>query len=124
MAEFHFITSGNMTIELRGLCFGRHIRDPRGNIKSYITNDHQIELDASDQSDFTGEGIIELLDEGPGRGTITVTIDSPNMGWYGTAQIALYVNGSNILNDNFQSGVRGPFGDPRKTKVYPVGSIS
>lgn len=124
MAEFRFTTSGDMTVELQGLSFGRHIRDPMGNVKSFIVHSTQIIINAADQNDFTELGIIELVDLAPNsRGFITVTIDSPNNGWYGTAQVALIVNGQWILNDNFQSGVRGPVGDPKKVKRYAIDHI-
>ncbi|MGZ5245366.1 MAG: hypothetical protein ACXWD4_15700, partial [Bacteroidia bacterium] len=64
-----------------------------------------------------------LQDLNPGTGYITVTIDSDTNFWYGTAQIAIFVNGTCILNDNFQSGVKGPVGDPKKVKRYPIGHI-
>jgi hypothetical protein len=124
MAEFRFTTSGDMTITLEGLQFGEHMRDPRSNVKSFIAHPTQIVINAADQKEFTGLGVIQLLDLNPGqRGYMTVSIDSPTMGWYGTAQVAVIVNGQNIINDNFQSGVKGPLGDPRNTKRYAVDFI-
>ena len=123
MAEFQFTTSGHMTIRLEGLAFGRHIKDPRRNVKTFTADPEEIALVANDMGDFTDWGRIELHDRAEGRGTITVTVTSETWGWFGTAQIALIANGQYILNDNFQSGVKGPVGDPSKMKRYSVGNI-
>ena len=122
-AQFNFITSGSMLVQLEGLMFGNHMKDPVQNVKTYAVSGNEVTLDAANENTFTDWGEIELLEAGPGPRFITVTIDSPNWGWYGTAQFSLYVNGQNILNDNFQSGVRGPVGDPRRVKRYAVGTI-
>ena len=123
MAEFHFTTSGDMHIKLQGLSFGRHLKDPKNNVKSFVAHPSELTLNARDQSQFTDWGVIELIDEAPGTGHLVVTIDSPTWGWYGTAQFSLWVNRQNILNDNFQSGVRGPVGDPRRQKSFKVDYI-
>jgi hypothetical protein len=122
-AILQFTTSGNMTIDLDGFSFGKHTVDPTTNVKSYITNENQLLLNAKDMNKFTNWGSIELFDISPDMGYITVSITSDTLLWYGTAQIALWVNGQCILNDNFQSGVKGPLGDPRTTKKYPVCNI-
>jgi hypothetical protein len=123
MAIFRFTTSGNLHIELQGLEFGAHRKDPKSNVKTYITHPKELTLNAADQSKFTDWGEIELIDRAPGTGHLIATIDSPTLGWYGTAQFAIFVGSSNILNDNFQSGVRGPLGDPSLRKTYRVDFI-
>ena len=124
MAQFRFTTSGSMYIRLSGLRFGRKIHDPGQNVKTYMINEHEITLVAQDQKDFTDWGMIELIDEAPGTGLMDVTIDSETWGWYGTAQFSVVAsNGQLILNDNFQSGVRGPVGDPRAVKHYRIDNI-
>ncbi len=123
MARLQFITSGSMIIQAEGLSFGKHIRDPKANVKSYSVNPSEIYLNSKDMDKFTDWGVIELNDLNPWEGYLTVIIDSETWGWYGTAQLAIEVNGQIILNDNFQSGVRGPVGDPRRYKKYAIGNI-
>lgn len=119
-ARLHLATSGNMTVRLFGVAINKHLHDPAHNVKSYIVEPHEIIFNAADQNDFTDWAVLELVDESPGLGFIEVTVDSPTLGWYGTAQVAVVVNGQVVMNDNFQSGVRGPLGDPRKTKRYKL----
>ncbi|MFN8576730.1 MAG: hypothetical protein U0354_07720 [Candidatus Sericytochromatia bacterium] len=123
MAKLHFITSGNLLIEAQGLSFGKHIKDPKNNVKNYLVNKNQIILNANDMKDFTDWGIIELNDLNPDKGFLTVMIDSETWGWFGTVQIAIEIKGQIFINDNFQSGVRGPVGDPRVIKKYAIGNL-
>lgn len=123
MAKLHFITSGDLIIKLEGLSFGKSFKDPSYNVKRYIFNKNQLEIFAQDMKDFTDWGIIELNDLTPYQGFISVSIDSQTLGWFGTAQIALEVKGQIIINDNFQSGVKGLVGDPKKIKKYAIGMI-
>lgn len=123
MARLHFLTSGNLLIQAQGLSFGKHIKDPKKNVKTFIVNKEQIILNAKDMKDFTDWAIIELNDLNPDDGYLTVMIDSETWSWFGTAQIALEIKGQIFLNDNFQSGVRGPVGDPRIIKKYAIGHI-
>jgi hypothetical protein len=123
MAQFRFTTSGSMNIRLTGLSFGQHLHDPCQNVKTFIVNPHEITLVATDEKSFTDWGMIELSDEAAGAGRMDVTIDSDAWGWYGTAQFAVIANGQVILNDNFQSGVRGPVGDPSVVKHYCIDNI-
>jgi hypothetical protein len=111
-------------IRLSGLRFGNKVHDPGRNLKTYVINEHEITLVAQDQKIFTDSGVIERIDEAPGTGMMDVTIDSEAWGWYGTAQFSVVAgNGRNILNDNFQSGVRGPVGDPCVVKHYRIDNI-
>ena len=122
MLKLHFITTGIMIISLEGLKLGDHLKDPTYNIKSYLTKPDQIILEAKEMKFFTDWGCI-VLDQAKkdkqGR-VIEVSIDSETWGWYSTAQIVLERNGQIIFNDNFQSGTRGPIGDPKRFKSYPV----
>lgn len=122
MLKLHFITTGIMTISLEGLKLGDHIKDPTYNIKSYLTKPDQIILEAKEMKFFTDWGCIVIdpaKKDKQGR-VIEVSIDSENWGWYATAQIILERNGQIIFNDNFQSGTRGPIGNPKRFKSYPV----
>lgn len=119
-AQLHLITSGNMSIKLDGLQTGHHINDPAKNVKMFEALPNSITLHAIDQNNFTDWAVIELNDLQPGQGSLAVTIDSPTFGWYGTAQLAVVINGQVVLSDNFQSGVRGIIGDPRCTKRYAI----
>ena len=56
--------------------------------------------------------------------SIKVTCDSISWGWFATAQMILERNGQVIFTDNFQSSLKGPLGESKRTKEYPVvGSI-
>ena len=124
MTQFQFTTSGKMNIKLRGLRFGKILQTPEHNVKSWAFNPQELTLHAQDMDDFTGWGAVELLDVPPVGGKITVSITSDTLGWFGTAQIAIFYNGQCVLNDNFQSGVYGPVGDPEKIKIYPINTGS
>jgi hypothetical protein len=121
MLKLHFVTNGIMAISLDGLAFGKHKKDPEDNLKSYFTNAAEVNVAAKDMDEFTEEGIIELTpDSSKKQGVIKVTIDSEHWGRIGTAQIALEKDGQIVFNDNFQSGIKGPIGDPKRQKSYPV----
>lgn len=112
-----------MTINLEGMQFGRHIKDPVNNVKHFGTKNHQLTLTSTDPNKFTDWGVIELIDLYNYTGLITMFIDSEQWGWYATAHIVLKMNGYIALNDNFQSGVIGPIGNPMKVKKYPIGDF-
>ncbi len=121
MLKLRFVTNGIMTISLDSLAFGKHKKDPEDNIKSYFTNAVEVNVAAKDMDEFTEEGVIELTpDTRKKQGTINVTIDSESWGRVGTAQIVLEKDGQVVFNDNFQSGIKGPIGDPSRQKSYPV----
>ena len=121
MLNLHFITTGLMVINLEGLKLGTHLKDPLDNVKSYLTKSDEIILETMDIKFFSNWGCIELKPtEKNKQGIIKVSIDSEVWGWQGTAQIILERNGQIIFNDNFQSGTRGPIGDPKRFKSYPV----
>ena len=69
---------------------------------------------------FTNWGVVELKPDGKNTPIVNANIDSDSWGWYATAQIMIEVDGEIMLNDNFQSGLKGPIGDPEKTKSYPL----
>ncbi len=121
MLKIYFITSGIITISLElGISSGRVVRAPTINVKNFSVSEKEIILSAKDMSNYSDWGIIELLPSP--RGTekiITVCVDSDMWGWYGTGQIMLEKD-KLILSDNFSSGVKGPLGDPRKYKTYPI----
>ncbi len=121
MLKLHFVTNGIMTISLEGIAFGKHKKDPEDNIKSYFTNAVEVNVAAKDMDEFTEEGVIELTpDSSKKQGTINVTIDAESWGRVGTAQIVLEKDNQVVFNDNFQSGIKGPIGDPKRQKSYPV----
>ncbi|UTD16368.1 hypothetical protein HER15_13200 [Tenacibaculum mesophilum] len=118
--QLYFITSGKMTIQLNGMAFGKHLKDPVKNIKHFGTKQHSLELVSNNPNNFTDWGIIELIDLNPSMGQLTVSIDCDDWGWFGTAQIQLKMNNQIVLNDNFQSGVKGPIGNPLRIKRFPI----
>lgn len=86
-----------------------------------MTKPDSIYLEAKDMSQFTDWGIVELkpLPKVNER-RVVVMIDSQTWGWYGSAEIVLVKDGQVIASENFQSGTRGPIGDPRRYRSYPV----
>lgn len=122
-AQLNYITSGKMEIILDGMKFGRHFKDPQINVKHYETKETKLELDSADHGNFTEWGSIELIDLTPWNGRIIVSIDCDKWAFFGTAQFQLIINGQIVLSDNFQSGVRGPLGDPKQAKQYAIGNF-
>lgn len=122
-AQLNYITSGKMEIFLEGITIGKHFKDPQQNVKHFGTQVSKIELESADQGNFTEWGSIELIDVTPYTGLITVSIDCDKWFFFGSAQFQLIVNGQIILSDNFQSGVRGPLGNPKKVKRYAIGNF-
>ncbi|HNW89990.1 MAG TPA: hypothetical protein PKN48_10025 [Bacteroidales bacterium] len=122
-AQLNFITSGKMVISLEGMQFGRQIKDPQKNVKHFGLHQTALELESADQGNFTEWGSIEIIDLKPEVGTITITVDCDKWLFFGTAQFELMINGHIILIDNFQSGIRGPVGDPKKKKQYAIGNF-
>ncbi len=122
-AQLNYITSGRMEIFVDGMKFGKHFRDPKINVKHFGTQVSKIELEAADQGNFTEWGSIELIDLEPWTGNLMVTIDCDKWAFFGTAQFQLVINGQIVLSDNFQSGVRGPVGDPKKKKQFAIGNF-
>lgn len=120
MLKIHFITSGKIDITLEGLDIDFHLRDPIYNVKNYSVNDNKISLNSDDMRFFTDWGCLSLRELNKKEKIIKVCVDSEKWGWYATAQIMIEKDGQIILNDNFQSGVRGPVGDPRKVKSFVV----
>lgn len=120
MLKLYFITSGKMEIELEGLSIDYHIRDPVYNVKNYSTDDKKIFVNADDMKFFTDWGCVNLKESNTKQKIVKVCADSEKWGWYATVQIMIEKNGQIIFNDNFQSGTRGPVGDPRKVKTFVV----
>ena len=110
-----------MIISLEGLKLGNHLKDPANNIRSYITKPDEIILEAKEMKYFTDWGCI-VLDPAKKdkQKIIKVCIDSETWGWYATAQIILERDGQIIFNDNFQSATKGPIGDARRYKSFPI----
>ena len=109
-----------MKIELENMFFGRHEKDPVDNVKSFISRNKEISLVAENMGTFTNWGVIEVIPESKKQPIINATIDSDSWGWFATAQIMVEMDGQIIINDNFQSGLKGPVGDPKKTKSFPI----
>ena len=121
MLILRFATSGIMNISLEGLTIVRHIKDPTANVKSYVTNSKGVSLIADNMRSFTDFGTVELIPiKSAKEMSINVSINSEEWGWYGSAQTVFSNNGTLIVNDNFQSGVKGPAGNPIKFNSYPV----
>lgn len=122
-AQLYYLTTGKMKINLDGMRFGKHLKDPQKNVKFFGTKAETLELESVDPDLFTDHGVIELIDNEPWEGYLMVSIDCEKWGWYATAQIQVVMNGQVILSDNFQSGVKGPVGDPLKKKQYAIGNF-
>jgi hypothetical protein len=123
MFKLHFITNAEMRINIEGMNLGKHVKDPVSNVKSYSTKQDEILVVADDPDYFTDWGCIELVpEERSKKSEVNVSIDTDKWGWAGTAQIMLEKDGQIIFNDNFQSGTKGPLGNPKRTKVFPIPS--
>jgi hypothetical protein len=115
------MTSGNLTITLVGVSLDRVARAPLLNSKTFLTKPDSIYLEAKDMSQFTDWGIVELKPIPKAKEMrVEVMIDSESWGWYGSAQIALVKDGQVIASENFQSGTKGPVGNPKRYRSYPV----
>lgn len=116
MAILDFTTSGKMTISLQGARFGNTLADPDKdpNTKRFAVGPHNLDIEVHDERQFSKWGRIQVLEEGSAGGTMTVTIDTNAIGFFGTAQFKLhYENGQHIVSDNFPSGIGG---DPNSKK--------
>lgn len=110
-----------MMINLEGLSLGQHQKDPSSNVKSYLTEPSKISLEAEDMGYFTDWGIIELKPEKIfQKRAINISIDSEKWGWYASAGILLQRDGQIIFSENFQSGTKGPIGNPMRFRSYPI----
>ena len=110
-----------MAISLEGFHLGQHQKDPRLNLITFSTNDSQIILNVKDMKFFTDWGIIELVPvKNVKQRVINVSIDSDVWAWYATAQIILFRDEKIIFSDNFQSGTRGPLGNPIRFRSYTL----
>ncbi len=120
MIRIHYITNAEMQIDLENMFFGKHVKDPSINIKHFSCNSKEIEILADKIGQFTDWGVIELVPENKKQAIINVSIDVDNWACIGTAQILIEKDGQVVFNDNFQSGMSGPIGHPKKTKSYPI----
>jgi len=110
-----------MEIILSGFRSGQHQKDVLSNCKTYQVEPKRIYVEAKNMGYFTDWGIIELKPvKNASEYLVSVSIDSETWGWYGTAQIILFRDGQIIASDNFQSGVKGPVGNPIRYRSYPV----
>ena len=129
MIKLSYVTNGKIIIELEGFTFGFHEIDPSDNVKRYLVEGNRLELEVTDMKWFSEWGVIELVPCKDAhvstplnnrRRSIKVTCDATSWGCYATAQIVLERNGQVVFNDNFQSSLKGPIGDSKRTKEYPV----
>jgi hypothetical protein len=121
MIKLSYVTNGKITIEVEGFTFGFHEIDPSDNVKRYFVESNKLELEVTDMKWFSEWGVIELVPcKDSHRRSIKVTCDATSWGCYATAQMVLERNGQVVFNDNFQSSLKGPIGDSKRTKEYPV----
>ena len=114
MIKLSYVTNGKITIEVEGFTFGFHEIDPSDNVKRYFVESNKLELEVTDMKWFSEWGVIELVAcKDSHRRSIKVTCDA-------TTQIVLERNAQVVFNDNFQSSLKGPIGDSKRTKEYPV----
>lgn len=120
MIKLYYVTNGDMKIELENMTFGKHEKEPVDNVKSFICKNKELYLVAENMKAFTNCGVIELKIEGKKEPIINASVTADSWGWFATAQIVLEKDGQVIFNDNFQSGLKGPVGNPTRYKSYPV----
>jgi hypothetical protein len=124
MAVLDFTTSGVMTMQLQGARFGNVLRDPDAdpNVKTFSVGPHQLYIEVHDERNFSKWGRVEVVEEAAVGGTLTVTIDTNAVAFFGTAQFKLhYKNQQHIVSDNFQSGVGGT--SSKRSKRYNITSF-
>lgn len=121
MLILQFATSGIMSISLEGLAISKHLKEPVLNIKSYVSNSKEINLAANDMKTFTDFGAVELIPiKSAKQISINISVNSDQWAWFGSAQTILDRDGHLIINDTFQSGIKGPVGNPIRFNSYPV----
>ncbi|MEK7432922.1 MAG: hypothetical protein AABZ74_07310 [Cyanobacteriota bacterium] len=103
MIKLHYITNGDMNIELENMIFGKHEEIPVENVKSFNSKERELSLKSNNINHFTNWGIVELFPEDKKLGIINVSIDSNSWGRIATAQIMIEKNKNIIINNNFQS---------------------
>ena len=118
MIKLHYITNGDMTLELENMTFGKHEKDPVDNVKSFTCKNKEIILKANNMNHFTNWGVIELIPEKGKQPILNASVSADSWGWYATAQIMVEIDEEIIINDNFQSGLKGPIGNPEIKKAF------
>jgi len=120
MHKILFITNGRLDLTLENASFGKHYKDPSDNVKSFFSTKNEIQLVSDDIGRFTSWGLIELIPDAGKLPIINACVTGDNWGWFATAHLVLEKDGQIIFNDNFQSGLIGPVGNPTTHKSYPV----
>lgn len=122
MIKIHYTTNGRLNIELINASFGKHIKEPTKNLKSYYPNTKNLEIVAEDMNNYTDWGIIEIIPDKEKQPVVNASITSDTWGWYADTQIEIEKDGQTLFNDLFESGLKGPVGNPIKYKSYPLQS--
>jgi hypothetical protein len=122
-ARLNFAVAGKMTIHLDGLGFGKQLQAPTQNIKHFGVKQNELVLNSIHCDKSTNWGSMQLIDLEPWEGYIVVSIDSDDIPWKAQGRIQLYINNQLVLDDTLESGVKGPMGDPKKKKQYPIANF-
>lgn len=122
-ARLNFAVAGKLTIHLDGLGFGQQLQAPRQNVQHFGVQRNQIDLYSVHCDKSTDWVSMQLIDLEPWEGYILVTIDSEDIPWKAQGRIQLYINNQLVLDDTIESGVKGPIGDPKKKRQYPIANF-
>lgn len=122
--QLELATTGVMSVSLQGATFGQLISDPRSsdNVKTFELNQSSLYMEVNNENQSSPWANV-VVNVPPNSGaTMTVTINTNAIGWYGTAEFVYNPQdiGLPILKDTFKSE---PGGVPNSgvTKTYRLG---
>ena len=98
MIKLHYITNGDMNLELENMTFGKHEKDPVDNVKSFTCRNKEINLKANNMNHFTNWGVIELIPEKGKQPILNASVSADSWGWYATAQLMVEIDEEIIIN--------------------------
>lgn len=113
----YYAVAGTLEIHLDGLRFQEDIKWPQQNVKGFHRKEQHLQLQSTNLGHHTDWGAVRLIDISGNEGSIEFIIDTHE---WGTAECWYYfvVNGVKKTHPiSFKSGIRGPIGDPRRTRT-------
>lgn len=124
MPQLELATTGVMSVALQGASFGQLISDPRSsdNVKSFDLEEYSLRMEVNNENQSSPWANVAINVPPQSGATMTVTIDTNAIGWYGTAEFIFNPQdiGLPILKDTFQSKPGG-IPDSAVSKTYRLG---
>lgn len=122
--QLELATTGAMSISLQGASFGQLISDPRSsdNVRSFELEENSLRMEVSSENESSPWANVVVNVPPDSDATMTVSIDTNAVGWYGTAEFIYNPQdiGLPILKDTFQSAVGG-VPNSGVTRSYRIG---